>query len=576
MLNLNTNPGSRAKSNELIAEEDNYINVKLYNRDSDLLVIHEAAKLIGRSTSPDYPISAMLRMMSQVLGLNRGRVLLPQGDQIKIRYSYGLTTREHNRGVYLSGEGITGKVMTSGQLVVIENIDQEPGLLFRAVERKTLPQEVVSYIALPIMDGDTPIGVLACHRIRDRLRPFDADLVILRTFATLIGQTLKINRLLNDSAGPGNHASNAEPATEQTPSSAPIIGQSEAMRAALELVEQVAEVDATVLLTGESGTGKENFARLIHQSSLRQSGPLVAINCAAIPEQLLEAELFGHERGAFTGAVAKKIGKFELADGGTLFLDEIGDLSPDLQTKLLRVLETRSVQRVGGNKEIPVDVRIVAATHKNLMAAVNAGQFRLDLFYRLNVFPIQLPALRCRQGDVSLLAQYFLEQAQLEYRRTVVLEKGALDRLNCYEWPGNVRQLENIIKRAILMSKRGVITGAIVDNILASESQVRVCPFLGSAESDSQCTKQPAAVDEPALPIQPASGVNRTSPGEYPTADALSRRSYNWVDKTEEEEIKLALQQARGNKTRAAALLGMTARQLRYRLNKLGITDPQH
>ncbi len=562
MLSINTDHNRRHKSNEYLPTDDNYNHVKLYNRDSDLLVIHEAAKLISRATSPDYPINAMLRMMSQVVGLNRGRVLLPQDDHLKIRYSYGLTPCEHDRGAYLSGEGITGKVMTSGQLVVIENIDEEPGLLFRAVERKTLPQEVVSYIALPIMDGATPMGVLACHRIRGRLRPFDADLVILRTFATLIGQTLKINQLLHEGSSAGCQSS-----TGRAPNScaAPnIIGRSEAMRSVLEQVEQVAAVDATVLLTGESGTGKENFAHLIHASSSRNNGPMVAINCAAIPEQLLEAELFGHERGAFTGAVAKKIGKFELADQGTFFLDEIGDLSADLQTKLLRVLETQSVQRVGGVKEIPVNVRIVAATHKNLMAAVNAGHFRLDLFYRLNVFPIQLPALRHRPGDVLLLARYFLQRAQQEYRRSAVLEKGALDRLNCYEWPGNIRQLDNVIKRALLMSNRGVVTGAILDRILASESQVRIACDHAPGQPDSMATHRncEAVSDEQSFEPDVADRV--------PQSDSL-RRSYNWVDKSEEEDIKSALQQARGNKTQAAALLGMTARQLRYRLNKLAI-----
>lgn len=561
MLNLHTENNSSTSQTDITQDEDNYISVKLYNRDSDLLVIHEAAKLVGRAKSPDYAINGMLRMMSQVLGLNRGRVLLPTGDKLSIRYSYGLTQSEHNRGVYLSGEGITGKVMTSGQLVVIENIDEEPGLLFRAVERKTLPQEVVSYIALPIMDGDTPIGVLACHRIRGRLRPFDADLVILRTFATFISQTLKIHRLLN-----GDGELNDDALFNQATggrAEANIIGQSAAVQQVLEQVEQVASVDATVLLTGESGTGKENFARLIHASSHRRQAPLVAINCAAIPEQLLEAELFGHERGAFTGAVGKKLGKFELANGGTLFLDEIGDLNADLQTKLLRVLETRTVQRVGGVKDIPVDVRIVAATHKNLMAAVNDGAFRLDLFYRLNVFPIQLPALRHRQGDVSLLSQYFLQQAQTEYQRKARFEQGVLNRLSAYQWPGNVRQLENIIKRALLMSKGGAITAAIIDTILASESRITLHddnPPLAQGHNQTAFTQ----TDRGECSIE--------KPADYGAGPSdVNRRPYSWVDEEEASEIRAALKRAKGNKTRAAALVGMTARQFRYRLNKLDI-----
>ena len=566
MLDLDTRfkqedkPASTRPSSKF--SDSDYINIKLHNQDSDLLVIHEAAKLIGRAQSPDYAIHAILRMMSQVLGLNRGRILLPEGDQLRIRYSYGLTDEEQQRGVYESGEGITGKVMNSGQLVVIENIDEEPGLLFRAVKRKTLPQEVVSYIALPIMDGNNTIGVLACHRIRSRMRPFNSDLVILRTFSTFVGQILKINRLLEDQSDHGeseNHK-NFEKHTQQT-----IIGRSDAIASVLKQVEQVADVNATVLLNGESGTGKECFARLLHLSSHRKDQPFVALNCAAIPDQLLEAELFGHERGAFTGAVGKKQGKFELAQGGTLFLDEIGDLNAELQTKLLRVLETRSLQRVGGVKEIALDVRIVVATHKNLMQAVNDGLFRLDLFYRLNVFPIHLPALRQRQGDIALLAAYFLQTANAEYHRHAVFEQGVVDRLNSYQWPGNIRQLENVIKRAVLLSAENNISTACIDGILAVESQVQ----LMTVEKEPDVGVQQPSVTEAYLPIDDdKSAVNI----EKPTAIDNDRRPYSWVDADEAHELNAALKSARGNKTRAAKLLGMTTRQFSYRLKKLGLS----
>ncbi|MBX2858427.1 MAG: sigma 54-interacting transcriptional regulator [Cellvibrionaceae bacterium] len=549
----------------------NTFNVKLYNRDSDLLVIYEAAKLFVSSESPEYAISSILRMMSQMLGLNRGRVLLPEDGKLCIRYSYGLTEEERRRGIYLFGEGITGKVMQCGHVVVIENIDQEPGLLFRAVKRATLPQETVSYIALPIMDGARVIGVLACHRIRGRMRAFDEDLLILRTFATFISQILKINNLLES-----HHqflCAEQNPAKQQA-FRKEILGTSPAVKTAIEQVEQVANTNATVLLSGESGTGKESFARLIHELSERSDQPFVAINCAAIPEQLLESELFGHERGAFTGAVAKKAGKFELANQGTLFLDEIGDLDATLQTKLLRILETQCIQRVGGVKEISVDVRVVVATHKNLMQAVNDGLFRLDLFYRLNVFPLHLPPLRYRSGDTPILARHFLSAAEREYKRHAVFETGVLERLASYQWPGNIRQLENVVKRAVLLSKHGKIPASLINTILARESQVNtLCsqsPLPGAA-ADSLADTAAGNV-APQTFVPEAQANSPTGGGPYDNYDA-TRRCYNWVDGDEADSIRQALKQAKGNKTRAAAILGMSVRQFRYRLKKLAIID---
>ena len=539
----------------------NIFNTKLYNRDSDLLVIYEAAKLFASSATPDYAINSLLRMMSQMLGLNRGRVLLPDNNKLAIRYSYGLTEQEKQRGVYLAGEGITGKVMQSGHLVVIENIDQEPGLIFRAVKRATLPQEVVSYIALPIMDGKKVIGVLACHRIRSRLRAFDEDLLILRTFATFISQIIKINQLLLER---DNNCFDITENFDKPIAKSKIIGESTAIKTLIQQAEHVAPTGATVLLSGESGTGKEYFARLIHQLSDRREKPFIAINCAAIPEQLLEAELFGFERGAFTGAVAKKAGKFELANGGTLFLDEIGDLDTALQTKLLRVLESRSIQRVGAVKETTIDVRILAASHKNLMQGVNQGNFRLDLFYRLNVFPLSLPALRDRKEDIAMLARQFLRLANIEYQRQVTLGSGVLACLEAYSWPGNIRQLENVIKRAVLLCRGKIIHGSLMERILASEAQVQLPLSVPTNATLNTNIPEPHSVNELA-------DFQYCDKCTHKDDDKL-RRGYNWVDTNEAEQIREALEHARGNKTQAARMLGLSVRQLRYRLTKLAIT----
>jgi Nif-specific regulatory protein len=531
---------------------------------ADLTVLHEAAKLIGHSGTPEIAITGTLRLMSQMLGLNRGRVLLPSTADglLRIRYSYGLTEAERKRGLYSFEEGITGKVMQSGQQVVVQDVDQEPGFLFRAVDRATLPEGVVSYLAVPIMDGNLTVGVLAAHRLRMRPRAINADLVILRILATFIAQIIKINGLIDERTSHLREENQElKEALEQQQNNYGILGESAAVRDALLQITRVADTQVTVLLTGESGTGKERFSQILHLNSKRRDLPFLAINCAAIPEQLLESELFGHEKGAFTGATSSKQGKIELANGGTLFLDEIGDLNMELQSKLLRVLESQVIQRVGGIRDIPVDVRIVTATHKNLQEAVNRGTFRLDLFYRLNVFPIHLPPLRERTGDVRILARHFLLNANREYGRYTLFGKGVMERLESYNWPGNIRQLENVIKRAVLIALDGNITIGDIESILRQESVIN-----SHLEAGQSALAQPSPLPppEPAATIVPVSSAGSIQ---------SSARPYSWVREDEEQTLLEALQQTGGNKTRAAALLGMTARQFRYRLEKLSLTD---
>ena len=240
-----------------------------------------------------------------------------------------------------------------------------------------------------------------------------------------------------------------------------IIGKSKPMREVFELIEQVADSDATVLIEGETGTGKELVARAIHHLSTRSGGPFVAVNCSALPETLLESELFGHVRGAFTGAARDKVGRFEAAGGGTIFLDEIGDISPPIQIKLLRVLQERTIERVGGEQTIRVDIRVISATHRPLAEMVAAGSFRQDLFYRLRVVPIHLPPLRERRDDIPLLAQHFVEQFRRRTERPIEgLHPDALARLVDYDWPGNVRELENVIEYAFVKARGGLVTTA--------------------------------------------------------------------------------------------------------------------
>ena len=238
-----------------------------------------------------------------------------------------------------------------------------------------------------------------------------------------------------------------------------IVGVSFQMQKVFEMVEKVADTNATVLISGESGVGKELVARAIHYNSSRRTRPLVVVNCGAIPEELLESELFGHEKGAFTGAIKTRFGRFELADGGTVFLDEIGDMSLNLQVKLLRILQEKSFERVGGSKTINVDVRIIAATHRDLDALVSAGKFREDLYYRLNVVPIHIPPLRERRQDIPLLLNYFLERSnKINNGNIEGLTEQALDILSSYEYPGNVRELQNIIERLVVIKRKGFVS----------------------------------------------------------------------------------------------------------------------
>ena len=522
---------------------------------NDLLVIDEAAKLIGQSAETEHAINATLRLLSQMVGLNRGRVLLPDPatNSLHIRYAYGLTPEEKSRGVYGLGEGITGRVMKTGQTAIIQDIDDEPQYLRRAVERTTLPQETVAYIAVPLLKDDTPIGVLAAHRLRRRQRPFSDDLRILRVVATLITQMLQIQRLISErTAALVSENRSLKNALDSKGSAYGILGESTALSNALRHAHRVADTAATLLLTGESGTGKEKFARMLHLASSRKDGPFVALNCAAIPSDLLESELFGHEKGSFTGATQAKKGRIEMASGGTLFLDEIGDLDMELQSKLLRVLEEQTIQHVGGVRDIRVDVRVVAATHKNLQKAVNDGSFRIDLFYRLNVFPIHLPPLRDRAGDVRILARHFLNAANHDYKRNVQFGPGVIERLDSYDWPGNIRQLENVVKRAVLMAGTEQMSFSEIEAILMQESNV------------SRNREAPRHMAPP-----PSYG-NSMMRSEEQHADA-SVRPYAWVREDEAEAITNALRRCGGNKTRAALSLGLTPRQLRYRLEKLGL-----
>jgi DNA-binding NtrC family response regulator len=378
-----------------------------------------------------------------------------------------------------------------------------------------------------------------------------------------------------------------------------LVGNSQVLKTALSRAEQVARTHATVLLRGESGTGKELVAHAIHINSLREGKPFVRVNCAALASGVLESELFGHERGAFTGAVARKPGRFELADGGTLFLDEIGDLPMEVQVKLLRVLQERTFERVGGTETLRVDVRIISATHRNLEALVAEGKFREDLYYRLNVFPIVLPPLRERLGDVPLLCQHFLHKWRHHSSgRVTGIEPGALEMLTQYSFPGNVRELENLIERALILAQNPEIR---VSDLEFSRPQSRKAPTLAApspsppvvkaAESGpmpmpmpqmgpmpmpmpmgSQPTSNAQVAPASGMPTAALSDVSAAAPG--PSAQVAApasgggRSLADRLHDQERTEILAAIEQSEGNIAAAARQLGINRSTLYYRLRK--------
>ena len=511
-----------------------------------MFLIQEVMKQIGKGLDPGLAIRETLHLLSEILGLNRGRVVLkePDSDVYAISHAYGLTRSEMARGRYALGEGITGRVIAHGQPVISQNIDRDPSFLGRAVERARLPQEQVSFLALPIRIDHKIVGALGCHRLRRNPRALADDVTILRIASTLISQLLTLHdHILARTRALEEQNQALARALESGRARYGIVGTSPPLLEAIAQIERVAASNASVLLLGASGTGKELFARALHLASPRRSKPFVKVNCAAIPETLFESELFGHQRGAFTGALEARAGWFEQANGGTIFLDEVGELPLLLQTKLLRTLQEGTVMRLGGRQEVPVNVRVVAATNRDLRTAIARGEFREDLFYRLNVIPVALPSLSERRGDIPDLVVSFLSRANQENQTNVSLTSRALELIVQHPWPGNIRQLSNFVERIVLLAARPVLDEKDIAKFLA-ESAI-----------------------EPAIPLAtPWEGVPQS-----PSIVEFGVRPYMRAGSHGADELRRALSESAGNKTRAAQRLGLTERQYSYRLRKLGL-----
>ncbi len=492
-----------------------------------LLVLAEVGQALTLGTSPREGLVRALAVLDVRLGVPRSVLYVADAEQrsLEVEAAYGLG-RQQLRPRY--GLGVAGRVAESARAIVVPIVRHEPMAISELSDPLSFSNGSWSQVCVPVLVGAKRIGALATY--------FDGDhdlrehLGLLSVVASLFAQALCSAQLEHARES----AAALEEARERADSSqfeyANMIGASVAMRQVYEQIGQVARTNATALICGESGTGKELVAHAIHENSLRAQEPFVKVNCAALPETLFESELFGHERGAFTGAHARRLGRFEVAQGGTLFLDEIGELSLTTQAKLLRVLQFREFERLGGTTTLRTNVRIVAATNKDMEVAVASGEFREDLYYRLNVFTIRLPALRERRADIAPLAEYFLEKFATEHRRRVGrISSGALDLLCQHPFPGNVRELENVIERAVV----------ICDGFVIQEHHL---PLLS----------RPAPVREE--PVE-----------ELTLTEAVAR--------LERQMIETALERARGNASRAARALGTTERIVRYKAGKYGIAS---
>lgn len=499
----------------------------------ELTLLFEISKKLSESLDLESALRPILKLMAEHMEMVRGTltVLNRKKGEIAIEEAYGLEPEEKAKGKYRLGEGITGKVIDTGQPAIVPRISDEPLFLDRTGSRGRQNKEDIAFICVPIKMGSEVIGALSVDRLFSGEVSLEEDVRLLTIIAATIAQAVRLRQLADeelDKVREENQRLQGELQNKYRPET--IVGNSHVMRDLYGLIEQVCRTNTTVLILGESGVGKERVAHAIHYNSTRAGNPFIRINCAALPESLIESELFGHEKGAFTGAADRRKGRFEMADKGTIFLDEIGDLPPAVQTKLLRVLQEKEFERLGGNTTIRVDVRIITATNRDMESLMEEGKLREDLYYRLNVFPIVVPPLRERKTDIMLLADYFIEKYGKEHGKTVSrITAAATDMLMNYHWPGNVRELENCMERAVILSADGVI------------DSYHLPPNL-QKNADTSGHRGPLSI---------------------------------MVGDMEKEIIVEALKNSRGNMAKAARELGITERVMGLRVARFGINPRQ-
>jgi Nif-specific regulatory protein len=501
----------------------------------DITLLYEISNALNEHLDLKKSLYKVLDILSSSMNMVRGTITIlnPLRNEIHIEVAHGISRNVVENVKYKLGEGITGRVIQTGKDVAIAKISEEPLFLNRTASRKASNKQELSFICVPVKKGDHVIGALSVDRPYDPNYPLKEGKKLLSVIATMIARhVINLENINLEKEQLKNENRRLRTELENKYSVTNIIGNSGRMREVYQMISQVSKSNATVLIRGESGTGKELVANSIHYNSNRAKGPFIKVNCAALPSNLIESELFGHEKGSFTGAIKLKLGKFELANKGTIFLDEIGSVNLDVQVNLLRVLQEKEFDRIGGQKTIKTDVRIITATNKNLEQAVEEGTFRGDLYYRLNVFPIYMPPLRERKTDILLLADYFLEKYARENNKDIRrFSTPSIDMMMAYHWPGNVRELENCIERAVLLCEEGVIHSYHLPPTLQTGSESGTMPSLSLDDA---------------------------------------------VATLEKEKIIDALKNTRGNSAQAAKIMKTTIRKFNYKAKKYNIDFHQY
>jgi Nif-specific regulatory protein len=504
-------------------------------RTDELRLLYEIAALLAETSDVKSVLPAVLEVIARQIGILRGTITIlnRNNSDIMIEEAWGYDERAIERGHYRPGEGITGRVIETGTPIAIPRIADEPLFLDRTGARRGLDTRNISFFCVPIKTGPEVIGAIGIdvpYMTREELNGLVRLFSIIASSISLAVRLRQANQEEVEKLKEENFRLHEELCTRYKPDN--VIGNSKIMRLLYRQMEQVSGTTATVLLLGESGVGKEKIAHAIHYGSPRAGKPFIKLNCAAIPETLIESELFGHEKGSFTDAIAARKGRFEAADGGTIFLDEIGEMPLAVQSKFLRVLQEREFERIGGCETIHVNIRVIAATNRDLSALIRQGKFREDLYYRLNVFPLVVPPLRERKTDIMLLANHFVEKFAKEHGKVVRnLTTNAIQMLMEYDWPGNVRELENCMERAVILSTDGTIHG------------YHLSPSLHSVRESGE--RRPGTLTE-------------------------------MTEAFEREIIRDELARCKGNVAKTAERLGVTERVMGLRVAKYGLKEKEH
>ncbi|MDX8541648.1 nif-specific transcriptional activator NifA [Mesorhizobium abyssinicae] len=548
--------------------------------------LYEISEILTAPTRLQITLGNVVNILSSFVQMRHGEMVIKEAaGELEIAATAGNKHAPQSDWRRFTPQAVVDRICATGRPLVIHDVSKSE--LFQADLQTasggaTMP---VTFIGVPIEAEDEILGTLSIDRIRDGAASVhcDEDVSLLTMVANLVGRTIRLHRILSTDrqrlfeeegrAENSRDEKEARPARHSPVKIDGIIGESLALKQVLETAAVVARTNSTVLLRGESGTGKEFFAQAIHKLSPRSKKAFVKLNCAALPESVLESELFGHEKGAFTGAVAQRAGRFELANGGTLLLDEIGEISPAFQAKLLRVLQEGELERVGGTRTLTVDVRLICATNKDLETAVVNGEFRADLYYRINVVPIMLPPLRERPGDIPRLAKAFLDRFNSENHRELAFAPSALDLISRCYFPGNVRELENCVRRTATLAR----SSTIATSDFACQNSQCLSSLLWKGADRANDGNASDEFGRNRMPVESPLGARRTGASEgaavpvnargpsHPASGATGMRV------TDGDRLIDAMQKAGWVQAKAGRILGLTPRQVGYALRRHGI-----